>query len=282
MMKHSDFCVFILSHGRADNVATYKSLKNGNYTGKIYIICDNEDKTIDEYKKRFDNVIVFDKLKISKTFDTADLSQDRRTIVYARNVCFDIAKELGYKYFLELDDDYTSFEYRKPKNGTLAHIKCRQLDLLFDLMLDFLDTSKAKSVCFGQGGDYLGGENSSLWKQRVMRKAMNTFFCRTDNPFTFVGRINEDVNTYTSLARQGELMLTIRDADIQQVQTQKNKGGMSDVYLDKGTYLKSFYTILYSPSCVKISVMGESHKRIHHKVLWNYCAPKIISERYKK
>lgn len=80
----------------------------------------------------------------------------------------------------------------------------------------------------------------------------------------------------------GELMLTIRDADIQQVQTQKNKGGMSDVYLDKGTYLKSFYTILYSPSCVKISVMGESHKRIHHKVLWNYCAPKIISERYKK
>jgi hypothetical protein len=281
-MIRKDFCTFILTHGRPDKVRTYQALKKGNYTGPVYIVCDNEDKKLEEYKRKFDNVLVFDKKAISLTFDTADLSQERRTIVYARNACFNFAKQLGYDYFLELDDDYTVFEYRRVKNDTLAHINAKQLDKLFNLMIDFLEITKAPSVCLAQGGDYLGGENSTIFRKKVTHKAMNTFFCKTSRPFTFVGRINEDVNTYTSMARRGEVMFTVGDANIQQMQTQKNAGGMSDDYLDKGTYLKSFYTILYTPSAVKIGSMGEKHKRIHHKVLWNYCAPKIINQKYKK
>ena len=41
-MIDEDFAVFILTHGRADNVKTYKTLKRFGYTGKIYIIIDNE------------------------------------------------------------------------------------------------------------------------------------------------------------------------------------------------------------------------------------------------
>lgn len=95
-----DFAVFILTHGRADNIKTLKALKKGNYTGKWYIVIDNEDDTADEYYKRYgDRVIMFDKLAISKTFDTADTFSDRRTIVYARNACFDIAKQVGVSTF---------------------------------------------------------------------------------------------------------------------------------------------------------------------------------------
>lgn len=39
----SDFAVFILTHGRADNVATMGALKKGGYTGKWYMIIDDED-----------------------------------------------------------------------------------------------------------------------------------------------------------------------------------------------------------------------------------------------
>lgn len=52
---------------------------------------------------------MFDKPKIAKTFDEADNFDDRRAIVYARNACFQIARKLGYKYFIELDDDYDVF-----------------------------------------------------------------------------------------------------------------------------------------------------------------------------
>lgn len=45
---------------------------------------------------------------------------------------------------------------------------------------------------------------------------------------------------------------------------------------------KSFYSVMYSPSCVKISLMGASHKRIHHQVTWNNAAVKILHEKYRK
>jgi hypothetical protein len=111
---------------------------------------------------------------------------------------------------------------------------------------------------------------------------MNTFFCSTERPFKFVGRINEDVNTYTRMGQIGKLVLTVTDVSITQTTTQKNAGGMSGVYIDGGTYLKSFYSVLFSPSCVTINAMGDTHKRIHHNVHWRYCAAQILNERYKK
>lgn len=96
-MLRDNFCTFILTHGRAGNVITYKTLKAEGYTGPLFLVVDNEDSQIEEYQKNFgkENVLIFDKLAISKTFDTADTFEDRRTIVYARNACFDLAKEKG-------------------------------------------------------------------------------------------------------------------------------------------------------------------------------------------
>lgn len=279
----NDFAVFILTHGRPDNVITLKTLKKQGYTGRYYIVIDNEDDKEEEYREKFgDKVVQFDKLAISETFDTADTQEDRRTIVYARNACFDIAEDLGIKYFLELDDDYTTFSYRYVRDGKLVGRICKQLDRLFESMIDFLESSGALTVAFAQMGDFIGGKDGGNFKKHVLRKAMNTFFCKTENKFQFVGRINEDVNTYTLLGNQGKLFLSITDAAINQKQTQANKGGMTDVYLDGGTYVKSFYSVIFSPQCVKISVMGESHRRIHHHVNWKYCTPMIINEKWRK
>lgn len=278
-----DFAAFILTHGRPDRIYTIDTLKGAGYTGKIYIIIDDEDDTAPEYRERYgDQVIQFCKPDVAKTFDVGDLSQERRTIVYARNACFDIAKKLGLKYFLELDDDYTSFEYRHINGDKLMVVKCKQADRLFESMIQFLDDTGALTVALSQGGDFIGGAKSKRYREKVTRKAMNTFFCRTDKPFTFVGRINEDVNTYTTLGMKGELILSITDASIVQKQTQSNTGGMTDAYLDMGTYLKSFFTVMYCPSCVKVGAMGDKHMRIHHHVDWRRCVPKILNERHRK
>ena len=278
-----DFAVFILTHGRPEKVVTLHSLMEGNYSGKWYIVIDNEDDTEAEYRRRFgDRVIQFDKRAIAERIDTADLSQDRRTIVYARNACFDLAKEVGVRYFLELDDDYTSFMYRFPDDGKLGYVNARDLDTLFEAMIDFLDDSGALTVAFAQGGDFIGGLDSGTFHKRLLRKAMNTFFCDVEKPFEFYGRINEDVNTYTLLGNRGKLLFTTTEANITQLQTQSNPGGMSEVYLDSGTYLKSFYTVIFSPQCTKIATMGDKHKRIHHQVNWNACTPKILNEKWKK
>lgn len=282
-MKHN-FAVFILTHGRPDNVVTYHTLKKQGYTGKIYLVIDNEDKTADQYYETFgkDNVVMFDKLAISKEFDTIDNVPERRTVVYARNACFKIAEEKGIDYFLELDDDYDQFRLRIQDNGFLRSANIKDINQLFDYMIDFLETSGAITVAFAQGGDYIGGVESKVWKDQLARKAMNTFFCKTSRKFNFIGRINEDVNTYTTLAMRGALLFTTAKVMINQGTTQANTGGMTDVYLDSGTYVKSFFTIITAPSCTRISTMGNKFRRIHHKILWNNCCPKIINQKYKK
>ena len=278
-----DFCVFILTHGRPNKVYTYDTLKKCHYTGDVYLVIDNEDKTANEYYEKFDKqVLMFDKLETSKTFDTADTSEDRRAIVYARNVCFKLAKELGYKYFLELDDDYTEFRFRKEVNGILRSIYMRHIDKVFNAMINFLEKSNAITIAMAQTGDFIGGTDSNVFKRKLARKAMNSFFCSVDRPFKFLGRINEDVNTYTCLGRQGKLLFTTAEATLDQLATQQNSGGMTELYLDSGTYVKSFYTIIFSPSCTKLGLMGVNNKRIHHKILWEYCTPKILNEKYKK
>ena len=57
---------------------------------------------------------------------------------------------------------------------------------------------------------------------------------------------------------------------------------MTDVYLDSGTYLKSFYTIMLSPSNVKLMLMGNKNLRIHHKIIWKKTVPCILDEKHKK
>lgn len=131
-----------------------------------------------------------------------------------------------------------------------------------------------------QGGDYFKGEGFLF--QKPVRKAMNTFFCSTEKPFKFLGRINEDVNAYITLQNNGQIFLTIPFIQMNQVQTQKSSGGLTEIYLSLGTYVKSFYTVICAPSCTKIRLMGRSNRRLHHSISWDNAVPLIIREEYKK
>jgi hypothetical protein len=283
-MKNKDFVAMILSHGRPNNVYTYKTLRNYGYTGDIIIVVDNEDKTIDEYKKNFDNVVVFNKQKIANETDQGDNLNDLRTTTHARNAMFKIAKYYGYKYFIQLDDDYTNFRYRFFQNKYITKGSAKNLDKYFLILLNFYKSINAKSIAMAQGGDFIGGESCGMISsyERLSRKCMNSFICSVDRPFKFVSRLNEDVNTYLTLGARGDLFLTLPYIGLEQKSTQATSGGMTDTYLDNGTYQKSFFSVMYSPSFCKISLMGVSNKRLHHSIDWNSAVPKIISEDYKK
>lgn len=279
----NDFAVFILSHGRADRVVTVKTLRKRGYTGKIYIIIDDQDSDEPEYYKRYgDSVIKFNKAEAADRSDVMDMDTDMRIVLYARNECHRIAKELGLTYFLELDDDYNEFRFRVNKNGMFSSVRIKNLDKLFDAMIDFLEVSGAVTVALAQSGDFVGGMGSNVWKKQLTRKAMNSFFCKVDRPFQFLGRINEDVNAYTLLGSKGKLFFTVAKATLNQETTQQNKKGLTDVYLKYGTYVKSFYTVMCMPSAAKVRMLNTTNPRIHHKIEWDHCTPQIISERYRK
>jgi hypothetical protein len=288
MDKMNDFCVFILTHGRPDKVFTYKTIRDKGYTGKIFLVLDDEDKTYDQYCNLYkDEIITFSKDEIAKTFDVGDNFSDKRAVVYARNAVFNLAKQLNYEYFMVLDDDYTDFRWSFDNNKKYVTNKyIKNLDKIFEILLKFYKSTNFTSLCMAQGGDFIGGEGSGLSKTfvngQISRKLMNSFLCSTKRPFQFVGRINEDVNAYCSFGFRGHLFMTVAQLRLEQKQTQSNSGGLTDIYLNFGTYVKSFYSVMYNPSSVKVRQMGQSNKRLHHSVNWDTTVPKIISESFRK
>lgn len=281
-----DFVVFILTHGRAKKQFTYNALCAQGYTGRCVFVVDNEDAQADEYKERFgaENVYVFDKLEQSKKCDEV-VRGDRRVIIYARNVCFEIARELGYTYFMELDDDYHYFGWRFDHEGHYlnANPHIHNLDEVFASMLWYYAHTPILTLAMAKNGDFIGGgSNQMLQTIGTKRKAMNSFICSTERPFKFQGRINEDVNAYSRQGQQGKIFMTIVHCSLLQTTTQKNSGGMTDVYNDLGTWIKSFSSVVVCPSGVVVTMLNSTHPRIHHNVLWDRVAPKILSEKWQK
>lgn len=286
MMNNKKFACFILSHGRADNVKTYDTLKKQGYTGPIYIVVDDEDNDIPEYQKRYGKeVVIFSKEEAAKITDPMDNFHDRRTPLFARNALFGIAKEHKIDYFLELDDDYSEIhfkfdkELRWAKPTRIPH----NFDEIFDIIIDFLRKTPTTVIALAQGGDFIGGPGGFFGKKIFLRrKTMNAFFCMTERPFYFYGTMNDDVNGYLRNGNIGMLHFTNNMLCVQQGATQQNKGGITELYLDRGTYHKSFYSIMMHPSAVKISTLGPSDPRIHHKIYWRFAVPKIVDEKWKK
>jgi hypothetical protein len=278
-----DFGIFILSHGRPDTVAlTIKALTKARYSGRWWIVLDTDDDTAPEYAARWgaDRLLVFDKAEV--VFDMGDNGGPRGPVVVpARNAVPGLAADLGLTYYMELDDDYTYFAHRLEREGSLTYAFSYHLDAVIEAFIDWLDESGALTVAFAQGGDFIGGVEGSF-KRPVLRKAMNTFIARVDRPIGFVGRLNEDTTTYVWRGGLGELFFTVTQFAINQMNTQAQPGGLTDAYLDGGTYRKSFYTLLWAPSCVTIGTIGELAHRIHHSIRWEHAVPKILPGRYRR
>lgn len=284
-MENKDFAVFILTHGRPDNVITLATLKKCGYTGKVYFIVDNEDKTINKYIENFgaENVKIFDKKHYADLVDEGNNFDERRTITHARNACFDIAKEMGVTYFIELDDDYTSFDYRLAFDGNTSVPPIKNLDRYFKMLIKYYKGGPFKSIAFSQGGDFIGGMDNGKGLYRFSkRKCMNSFLCSTERPFKFIGAMNEDVNTYTTTGTRGNLFLTIPFVSLTQKATQSQNSGITDMYLRYGTYCKAFTTVMMHPSGTKVSMMNSNNPRIHHSIKWINTVPVIIDEKYRK
>ncbi len=292
IMENKDFCAFIITHGRPDNVITFKTLQKSGYTGEVFLIVDNEDKSIEKYQKTFgENIVkVFDKKYYADLVDEGNNFDNRRTTTHARNACFDIAEQLGYKYFVVLDDDYTGFHFRflNKERDKLLYNNVSNMDLVFNIYLDFYKKTAFKSIAFAQGGDFIGGasgSNPNVFKSPLTRKCMNSFICSTERRFWFLGQLNEDVNTYVTLGSRGDLFGTAPLCSLVQKATQKTAGGMSEAYLLYGTYQKSFTTVMMSPSSVRVSMLPSkniNNIRLHHLVKWINTVPVIIDEKHKK
>lgn len=285
----NDFAVFILTHGRPDNVVTYKTLRRAGYTGQIYLLVDDEDRLSEKYIENYgDEVIIFNKREAADITDAGDNFKKRNSVIYARNKNFEIAKNMGLKYFWQLDDDYDFFRWRITPDGKFmsSGYWLADLDSVLKAMVNFMESSQIHCCAFTQGGDWIGGESGTPMKRfhsgKLMRKVMNSFLFCVDRPLKFYGRMNDDVNMYVVNGMRGMVFITLPQIMLNQASTQQNEGGLTEMYLELGTYVKSFYTVMFAPSCTKINMMGRNARRLHHSIKWKFATPQILDEKHRK
>ena len=111
---------------------------------------------------------------------------------------------------------------------------------------------------------------------------MNVYFMDTERQFYFPARMNDDATASIAEGRKGNVMLTTPLLSCNQVMTQANARGLTDLYHEAGTYIKSMYTVMAIPSGVNVVEIGNVHKRLHHRIDWGRCVPMILHERHRK
>lgn len=281
----SDAAVFILTHGRPDKQRTLHTLRRYGFQGRWYLVLDDADKTIAAHEQMYgkEHIAVFSKEEVAKWTDEGNNQHNRKAILYARNACWSIAREVKTKYFFQFDDDYGSMSVRDMA-GMFTKVQLSGIaDEIFDKMIAFYESSQALAIAMLQGGDYIGFSGSRQWRlgHAKLRKCMNSWLCSVDRPFQFTGTVNEDATAYVSHGRRGQLFLSVPGTCVDQAQTQAVSGGMSEVYLSMGTYFKSATSVMIEPSACKIAAMGDArndYRRIHHAMIDDSAYPKIVQE----
>jgi len=299
--------VFIISWNRArfvegSSIQTYDLMRALTPNLAKHIVVSSIDPDLERYQEaateRGFELNIFDETIEAPKYETCEAGTPApRCGGFGRNNARRIAHELGYTHVVLLDDDYSSLRAWSTDRRHDSYMRWAEsgepvLESIIQDMAEIVDTTPVNLMCLAQGGDWIGGGAgiSNRWK----RKSMNFFVERTDRwaHHQEIGLANDDVSLYTMGARdRGIIALTSMLAGVIQGQTQSNSGGMTELYLDIGTVRKSLYSIVQTPSAVTLNVLASPNKhpktgnvskgnpRIHHRVNYDRCAPKLVRPR---
>jgi len=185
----NDFAIFILSYSRPTEIKTINILERGRYTGEWYIVVSTDDPKLEEYKYWWrKRLLIFDKEEVLPYIDIGDnFVDEKKAGIFARNKVWDFAEELGYRYFLQMDDDLNKLLYRYVEGRKLKAIPVTNLDELCEAMVKFLKDSGADCILWGTNADYYGGVKGFTMLNGVKRKAVNAMICDTKKKDKFRG-----------------------------------------------------------------------------------------------
>lgn len=275
----NDFAVFILSHKRAGNISTLIALKRANYTGELFIVVDNEDTMLSEYKRIYDKqVIIFCKEEWKNKTDTMTNEKDFSSPVFARNFISWYATEKGYKHYLMLDDDIKTFNIRYPKEGKLKSKSLKNVNVYFDYLIKLLDANKnIMCVGTGNGGSYIGGVSGKYSKGLHIGDFSQVALFK--DRYEFKGAFNEDANISLIEGQKGNVTIVDLNISHSSPKRKSNSGGLKEEYDATNDYCIAMFSVICCPSCCMIEA---GKKGIRLKIKRSNQNPKILSERYKK
>lgn len=275
----NDYAVFIISHKRPE-VKTLETLKKLSYSKDYFIVVDDKDPTIPQYQELYgDHVLIFSKEELIKEEDTIDNFNVLTSCLHPRNYCLKAAKEKGYKYLIDFDDDVNNIAIRYEKDGKLLTKNIENITDVFDKYIRFLETSGFNCIGFILAPKLIGGASNKIAQEKTFFCPHNCFIQRSDADY-FTGTIPEDMLYSVRENSKGKITLALMPVAISTGEYLNSKGGLEEVYKSRNAYAEYFRIKIVNPSAItiKAGTDGSVNVQMHTQ----FFIPKILSEEYKK
>lgn len=269
MTSAADFAVLVISHRRARSIRTVHTVRGAGYTGPLYLIVDDEDPEVDEYRARYgEAVLLFSKAEVAELVDDGDTTGDRRSPLFARYAAAAYAVRLRLTHYLLLDDDVRALYHRDvPPYGAQS---IRDLDDALAAWRRYLTRSGAVALAMVPNG-IVGG-----YRPRLSRKALNAFLCRADRVPPWTGRLNEDVNAFVLGGSRGLLFLTTPELQVNSPAPMSAEGGLTAVYRGIDPYRQALAAVIGHPSSLRIGYRAKLTGVAHVSITMRYTVPEIV------
>lgn len=282
-----NYSVFIISHGRADRVETYDTLRNAGYHGPINIVVDVEEEA--EYRKRFGSeVISFDKFSIMDKSDTIYPEKKKASALYSRifvEMCASsmIGAPCNLDGYVVLDDDITNLRYRWVENGVAKSMSIRKnLSSVFDGYIEYIVNSGIATVSFIYNMFYVGGVKDIEHRVTESRHTYQIHIRNLNHPIEWKSLTNNDTITEVTTMKTGDIWWSLPFVDFDAVPMNTKSGGMKNLYDSISDYAKNFLAVIACPSSCKVGYSESTRGKIRIVENKNNLYPMIVSSRFKR
>jgi hypothetical protein len=270
--------IYIISKGRPQ-CTTAKVLTKMKYPGEWFIVCGNNDNTIEEYKRNWgkERILTFDwykEVKHSNLLDNFGVEKMSSGAVPVRNATRKIALDRGDTRHWQFDDDYVGF-YLINKDLKKNHriVNGKEFEYWLNKIATYAHDAHLINVGF-----CLGHEAFPSSCKEVSKRVFNAHNMPTDDSFMpWRGRMNDDLINAMDVFHTGKLEMSFKFLSLVLKPTQKETGGNTDIYQLSGTVRKTAYAVLIDPRAVKLVI---KFGRYHHAVEWKLITPKLIRQKY--
>lgn len=268
--------VYIISKGRPQ-CHTARTLERIGYSGDWFIVCGNNDETLEQYLARWgsERVKVFDwyeQVKATDTMDAFGFEDMPSGAVPVRNATAEISRARGERRHWQLDDDYTGFQHFDGRTGKRPKCDGETLARMMERMAEFADECGLANCGFPPSTIETDGNGALTCGKRVF----NAHNLPSGGELfeEWRGRLNDDLINAINVWRHGKAELTFKCLAMNMPPTQSESGGLTDIYRDEGTVRKTAYAIMAAPGQVKLV---EKFGRYHHSADWRHIVPKIVA-----
>ena len=280
--------IFILSHNSPDKCRTLDTLVRLKYSGRIYIIIDDEDKFVDKYKEKYGKkLIVFNKKYFLLTANSGvERQKTPGCTLTARNAVEEAAKLLKLNHFIVLDDDIIDFKWVQPQHDTktLKTYDVKNFDEILTDTIDYMVSANIACLSFFTQNLFIGGyegitSENALKKRTVsnclirnMKFSNKQFMCMYEDwcYSLFSNKIGELVFSVPFLK------IIVEPQHTQKGNKQSSDGNAELYNIDD--YRRNFLPVLAFPNCVTIKTYNN---KLTPAMKYENVYPKIVSSKFR-